>query len=313
MKLKLGAIISIAILLGSIFNINNNSEAQKMDKLVIVIQPIPKDKIINEAKELEKFFEDRLDMDVEILYPDSNAVIVESMRFGHAHVALGVGSLTGVMIMNNANVMKPLIVERRNVFIGNEAKVLSYYYSYFIVLKDSPYNNLNDLKGKRACFPSETSVSGFIMPMNTLLDKGYIKPIDASKRPIDLPKQYFSEVIFGGGYAQCWESLKQGKVDLTLIAGDVPEKIYKEALENSKIIETSGPNPSHIVLISNELPKDVKKKLWNAIKELNNEPQKVQKFVSAIFAKFSVKRAEDHLKPLNDALKRTGLDKIMGI
>jgi phosphonate transport system substrate-binding protein len=312
-KLKLGAMISIAILLSSIFNISNNSEAQRIEKLVIVIQPIPKDKIINEAKELEKFFEDRLDMDVEILYPDSNAAIVESMRFGHAHVALGVGSLTGVMIMNNANVMKPLIVERRNVFIGNEPHVLSYYYSYFIVLKDSPYNSLNDLKGKRACFPSETSVSGFIMPMNTLLDKGYIKPISASKRPIDLPNQYFGEVIFAGGYAQCWEALKQGRVDVTVTSGDIPEKLYKEALENSKIIEQNGPNPSHVTLISEDLPKDVKKKLWNAIKELNNEPQKVQKFVSAIFVKFSVKKADDHLKSLSDALKRTGLDKIMGI
>jgi phosphonate transport system substrate-binding protein len=160
---------------------------------------------------------------------------------------------------------------------------------------------------------SETSVSGFIMPMHTMVKKGYINPIDAKKRPIELPNQYFSEVIFAGGYAQCWEALKQGRVDVTVTAGDVPAKLYKEALENSKIIEENGPNPSHVVLISNALPKEVKKKLWNSLKDLNKEPEKVQKFVSAIFVKFGVKKADDHLKPVVDALRDTGLDKVIRI
>ena len=312
---EIGAIASTVILVVSIFAIGMSSqvEAQRINKLVIVIQPIPKDRVTTEAAELERFFESRLNMDVEILYPDSNAAIVESMRFGHAHVALGVGSLVGTMIMKNADVMKPLIVERRNIFIGDEPKVLSYYYSYFIVPKDSPYNTIDDLKGKRACFPSETSVSGFIMPMHTMVKKGYINPIDDKKRPIELPNQYFSEVIFAGGYAQCWEALKQGRVDVTVTAGDVPAKLYKEALENSKIIEENGPNPSHVVLISNTLPKDVKKKLWNALKDLNKEPEKVQKFVSAIFVKFGVKKAEDHLEPVIDALRDTGLNNVIRI
>jgi phosphonate transport system substrate-binding protein len=145
---EIGAVTSAVVLIAGIFLIGMSSqvEAQKINKLVIVIQPIPKDRVTTEAAELEKFFESRLNMDVEILYPDSNAAIVESMRFGHAHVALGVGSLVGAMIMSNADIMKPLIVERRSVFIEDEPKVLSYYYSYFIVPKDSPYNTLDDLK-----------------------------------------------------------------------------------------------------------------------------------------------------------------------
>lgn len=313
------AVISVVILIVSIFaignisNANNDAYAQKLDKLVIVVQPIPRDRVATEAGELERFFESRLNMDVEILFPDSNAAIVESMRFRHAHVALGVGPLVGAMIMNSTDTTKPLIVEMRSVFIEDEQIVRSYYYSYFIVLKDSPYNTMEDLKGKRACFPSETSTSGFIMPMFTMVKKGYIKPIDSSKRPIDLPNQYFGEVIFAGGYAQCWEALKQGRVDVTVIAGDVPEKLYREAIENSKIIEKNGPNPSHVVLISKDLPKDVRKKMWYALKDLNKEPEKVQKFVSAIFVKFGVKSEEAHLKPLMDALRETGLDKVIKI
>ncbi|MEM4392442.1 MAG: hypothetical protein QW557_01495, partial [Candidatus Nitrosocaldus sp.] len=75
---------------------------QRLNKLVIVVQPIPRDRVVAEAAELEKYFEDRLGIDVEILFPQNNAAIVESMRFGHAHVALGVGSLVGAMITKHA-------------------------------------------------------------------------------------------------------------------------------------------------------------------------------------------------------------------
>lgn len=308
--------VAVVMLLTSLYaipSLSSNAHAQRLDKLVIVVQPIPRDRVTTEAKELERFFESRLNMDVEIRFPDSNAAIVESMRFGHAHIALGVGALVGAMIANSTDVVKPIIVERRNVYIGEEQVVRSYYYSYFIVPKESPYNTLEDLKGKRACFPSETSVSGFVMPMLTMVKKGYIKPIDASKRPIDLPNQYFNEVIFAGGYAQCWEALKQGRVDVTVTAGDVSTKLYEEAIANSKVIEQNGPNPAHVTLISKDLPKEVRKKIWYVLKDLNREPEKVQKFVSAIFVKFGVKHEKDHLKPLTDALRETGLDKVIRV
>ncbi len=312
--IQIVAVMAAALLVTGLTVSSTQVEAQqRLNKLVIVVQPIPRDKVVAEAAELEKYFEDRLGMDVEILFPQNNAAIVESMRFGHAHVALGVGSLVGAMIAKQADVVAPMLVERRAVFIGDEEKVLNYYYSYWIVLKDAPYNSLDELRGKKACFPSETSVSGFVMPMKTLVEKGYVKPIDSSKRPVDLPNQFFGEVMFGGGYAQCWEALKQGQVDVTVTAGDVPAKLYKEAIENSKILGENGPNPAHVTLISKNLPKDVRMKLWKALRDLNEEPEKVQKFVSAIFVKFGIRYESQHLGPLMDALKVTGLDNVIKI
>ncbi|MCS7140896.1 MAG: phosphate/phosphite/phosphonate ABC transporter substrate-binding protein [Candidatus Nitrosocaldus sp.] len=311
------AVVAAALLVTGIVALSSiQAEAQaqqRLNKLVIVVQPIPRDRVVAEAAELEKYFEDRLGIDVEILFPQNNAAIVESMRFGHAHVALGVGSLVGAMIARQADVIEPMLVERRAIFIGNEEHVLNYYYSYWIVLKGAPYNSLEELRGKKACFPSETSVSGFVMPMKTMVEKGYVKPIDAGKRPVDLPNQFFGEVVFGGGYAQCWEALKQGQVDVTVTAGDVPAKLYKEAIENSKILEQNGPNPAHVTLISKNLPKDVKMKLWSALRDLNKEPEKVQQFVSAIFVKFGIRYESQHLGPLMEALRVTGLDNVIRI
>ena len=40
------------------------------------------------------------------------------------------------------------------------------------------------------------------------------------------PKAFFKEVLFGGGYGQCVQALKQGQVDVIVIAGDVPAKRF---------------------------------------------------------------------------------------
>lgn len=321
---KYVALFVMAVLAASIFAIgqsnSNLAYAAKSDKLVIVVQAIPKDRVSTEAKELEVYLEQRLKKDVEIFFPTSNAAIVESMRSGHAQVALGVGSLVGALAANRVSVEDPMLVEYRNIFIGQEAKVESYYYTHWVVHKDSYHGQnakirtLDDMRGTRACFPSETSVSGFVMPMKTLVEKGYVQPLSSTNQKVkDLPMQFFREVTFAGGYAQCWEALKQNRVDITVMAGDVPEKLYKEALDNSKILETSGPNPAHVVLISKSLPKDVKDKLTKALLDLNKDPAKIKNFVSGIFVKFDRKPMKAHIAPLQEALSKTGLDKVIKI
>lgn len=171
-----------------------------LKKVVVVVNPIPRDRVEAEARELESFLESRLGLDVELYFPTSIAAIVESLRFGHAHLALGVGSLPAALALYVADV-EMLLVEVRDVVIDGKSVAAPYYYSYWIVLKDSPYKSLEDLRGKKACFPSELSTSGYIFPMYKLVELGYVK------RPAD-PRQFFGEIVFAGGYAQCWEALR---------------------------------------------------------------------------------------------------------
>jgi len=272
---------------------------QRISKLVFVVNPIPRDRVAAEAIELERYLEERLGVDVEIYFPNSVAAIVESLRYGHAHAALGVGSLPAALALLVANVDMPL-VEVREVIINNSVVNAPYYYSYWIVLKGSPYRSLEDLRGKRACFPSELSTSGYIFPLYRLVELGYIKP------PAD-PRQFFGEVIYSGGYAQCWEALRRGHVDATIMAGDVPTSLYWEALNNSRILEVQGPLPAHAILMSRDLPSDLRKKIIEALLDLNKKPELVRKFVSAIFVRFEQRSAEEHLGPLIRALEATGL------
>lgn len=270
-----------------------------VEKLVIVVNPIPRDRVQAEAAELERFLEERLGVDVEIYFPTSVAAIVEALRYGHAHVALGIGSLPSALALAVADV-DMVLVEVRDVILDDKPVQAPYYYSYWIVLKDSPYKSLEELRGKRACFPSELSTSGYIFPMYRLVELGYLKS------PVD-PKQFFGEVVFAGGYAQCWEALKKGHVDVTVIAGDVPVSLYQEAMDSSRVLERQGPIPSHTVLVSKKLPEGLRKKVVEAFKELNEKPDLMRKFVSAIFVRFEERSAEDHIGPLMKALEVTGL------
>jgi len=42
-----------------------------LDRLVIVVNPLPRDRVAAEARELESFLESRLGIDVEIYFPTS--------------------------------------------------------------------------------------------------------------------------------------------------------------------------------------------------------------------------------------------------
>ena len=119
------------------------------------------------------------------------------------------------------------------------------------------------------------------------------------------PKAFFKEVLFGGGYAQCWQALKQGQVDATIIAGDVPEKLYKEVLASTRILEQQGPIPSHAVVLSKELKEPLRSRVIQAIVKLGQPEQRdlMRSFISSIFVGFKPTTATEHLGSLTRYLK----------
>jgi phosphonate transport system substrate-binding protein len=116
-------------------------------------------------------------------------------------------------------------------------------------------------------------------------------------------------VLLAGGYAQGWEALKAGQVDATVIAGDVSEKLYREVLDNTRVIEQQGPIPSHGVAFARQLPEQDRAALKAALLELNDPEHRdtMRQFISAIFVGFKPTTAEEHLASLNKFLDATQL------
>ncbi len=274
-------------------------------KLVIAVQPTSTPEQLNaQAKELEKFLEDRLGVDVELRFPTTFAGVVESLRYGHADAAFM--SAWPASLANTYAGAEVVLAEVREVVIGTEKTEAPSYFSYWVVPKDSPYTSLEQLRGKKVAFPSALSTSGYVAPVARLVELGYIKS-DPGKTADT--KQFFGEVLFAGGYAQGWEALKKGQVDVAIIAGDVTESLYKDVLSNTRVLEQQGPLPSHAVVFSKDLKDPLRTKLYDALMALGDPSHRdlMRKFISGIFVRFQPATTSEHLGKLQQYLNTTRL------
>jgi len=237
------------------------------------------------------------------VFPTSFAGVIEALRFGHAHAAF-MSAWPAALSQKHAGA-EVALAEVREVVIGQEMTQATYYFSHWVVRTNSPLNTLADLRGKRVALPSQLSTSGYVAPMAKLVELGFLPSGD---REVD-PKAFFGDVVYAGGYAQGWEALKNGQVDATVIAGDVAESLYREVLDNTRVIETQGPIPSHAVVFAKELQEPTRSQLKDALVELGKPEYRplMRKFISGIFVGFTPTTTEQHLASLNSYLQATQL------
>ena len=303
-RIVLGALfVGLTILIGAC----SAAPARPKERVVVAIQPtLAATDMLEKAKPLEQFLEQKLggDVDVEIYVPLSQAGVIEALRFGQAHVAF-MGAWPAYLAVDLAGAELAL-AEVRQVLVDDKSTQATFYFSYWVVPKDSPYKSLSELRGKRACFPSPISTSGYVAPLGRLIELGILaKP---EKNEAD-PKTVFADVRFGGGYAQCWEALKAGQSDVTVIAGDVPEKLYNEVLANTRVLDKQGPIPSHGVVLSKELKEPLRARVIEAITTLGAPEQRdlMRAFISSTFVGFEKSSADSHLTALKKYLQGAGL------
>jgi phosphonate transport system substrate-binding protein len=282
-----------------------SSSTARQPKLVIAVQPTATaEQLTGDAKELREFLSKRLGRDVEIVFPMTYAGVVEALRFGHAQAAF-MSAWPAQLAAKHAKADVAL-AEVREVVIGQDKKEETFYFSYWVVPKDSPVTKLEQLRGKRAVFPSPLSTSGYVAPLARLVELGLL-PRPAGKEAD--AKAFFGDVRFVGGYAQGWEALKANQADTTIIAGDVSEKLYREVLAGTKVIEQQGPIPSHAVVFARDLDAGSKAALRDALLDLGKPEHRglMRKFVSGIFVAFKPTTAEQHLGALDKFLGQTQL------
>lgn len=272
--------------------------------VVLAIQPTENPaSITDKAAALEAFLEDRTGFDVQIRVPLTNTGVIEALNFEFADLAF-LSAWPSLLAAERAGAHIGL-AEKREVLIDGTTQVQPYYFSYYVVKKDSPIQTLADLRGKRVAFPSSTSTSGYVFPLAKLVDEGLAtKPASGEFEP----KTFFGTVLLAGGYKQAWEALNNGQVDASVIAGDVSASLYYEVLNNTRVIATQGPVPSHGVVFAKGLDAGVESKLVQALLELKGENRALMRsLVSAIFVEFVETTTANHTGPLDDALGKLGL------
>lgn len=252
---------AIAFLLDE--GIIRTGQAPAAGGITIGFIPVEKaEELTPRAEALERFLEERMGTDVEIVVPTNYETIIEGMRFGHIDAAF---MDTGpAWITHSRTGAEAVLAELVSGKVNYQATV-------WAPAGDGSIQSVEDTVGKRVAFTSITGSSGFVRPMGTLVTAGHIgiegDDIVALERAL---AENFESHTFAGGYKAALELLIAGKVDAAFGSDIAPAK-YLEPEQRALLrpAGTVGPVPSHVFMVSAEMPGPTRDALVDALIELN--------------------------------------------
>jgi phosphonate transport system substrate-binding protein len=246
-----------------VINVSSGGQSIDVDTLTIGFIPVEKaDELTSKAQALEKFLENRLNVDVEIVVPTNYETIIEGMRFGHIDAAfMDTGPAWITHQRTGAEVVMAELV----------AGKVNYQATVWTLADNDSINTLEDTVGKRVAFTSITGSSGFVRPMGTLVTDGYIaiEGNDIVALESALAKN-FESYTFAGGYKAALQLLLNGNVDVAFGSDIAPQK-YLEPEDQAKlrVVTTIGPVPSHVFMVNADMSESTRNALVDSLIELN--------------------------------------------
>lgn len=205
------------------------------------------------VKARQDFLEDALGIPVKVYQVSNYNGIIQAISSGQIHIAtMGGGSYSNVH-SQIGELAEPILVRRDSMGISG-------YYSSIVVKADSPYQKIEDLKGKSLAFVDFNSTSGYIFPRWAMRNQG-IEPDD-----------YFSEAAMAGGHIQSVMALENGQFDGTVVlaSGGTPEIGFGTGtlkrlarrniieLDDYRAIWYAGPLPNSPYVIRTDVPVELR-------------------------------------------------------
>jgi len=242
----------------------SSQQGVDVSELTIGFIPIEKaDELTPKAESLEKFLEEKMrGVDFKIVVPNNYETIIEGMKFGHIDAAF---MDTGpAWIAHNRAGAEAVLAE---VVKGK----VNYQATVWTKSDNDSINSLEDTLGKKVAFTSITGSSGFVRPMGTLVTQGHINvegdDIIALQAAL---ADSFENYTFAGGYKAALQLLLNDHVDVAF-GSDIAPKKYLDPVDQGKLkaVDTIGPVPSHVFMVSSEMSDGTKAALVSALVELN--------------------------------------------
>ena len=152
------------------------------------------------------------------------------------------------------------------------------YYSVAFVRADSPYKNLNDLKGKVWAWAEPNSSSGYLFPL-----------VGFRKMGLE-PEKHFGKVVYSGGHEQNIIGVLDKAYDGAVTWTNDIEKHTRGGLhmmlsrgvlkkEDIRIIWVSDLIPNPVIAVRSDLPKEMKAELKAMFLNMHKDDPKVFKEV----------------------------------
>ena len=242
----------------------SSQQGVDVSELTIGFIPIEKaDELTPKAESLEKFLEEKMPgVDFKIVVPNNYETIIEGMKFGHIDAAF---MDTGpAWIAHNRAGAEAVLAE---VVKGK----VNYQATVWAKSDNDSINSLEDTLGKKVAFTSITGSSGFVRPMGTLVTQGHINVEGDDIIALEAAlADSFENYTFAGGYKAALQLLLNDHVDVAF-GSDIAPKKYLDPVDQGKLkaVDTIGPVPSHVFMVSSEISDGTKAALVSALVELN--------------------------------------------
>lgn len=219
---------------------------------------------------LEQRTERALGVPVELRTSRDYSGITAGLLSGELQAAgLGAGEYVATFLQD-PNAIEPIAaLQEHDGTIG--------YRSVLVVRSDSPYQSLNDLRGKSVLFTERLSASGFLVPFYELTRQGY------------RPDRFFGSFDFSGSHPQAVASLLAGEADAAVTwssgvgehangysRGNLRRMVERGKLDmdDVRILWTSELIPAGPQVVRKDLPKEAKEIYRDVLLDLADEDRK---------------------------------------
>ncbi len=266
------------------------SATLSLSKVVVALKPDKDPELMaQERKSLADYLSQKLGRPVEVIIPLTSAVIIE----GFANGSIDLGYLSASDMLNARK------INAANILLAGEINGKPSYTSYWVTLREKPYNKVEDLRGKPIAFASRTSTSGFVIPMWDLRQKGYLQTPN--------PEEFFgrNHVTYGTGYVSAIERVFSGQVEAAAVSYyvlDEDKHLTAEQRGRLKMMASQGPVPTHVIAARSTISAADRASIKAALESLNDPVH--QELRDRLFtSKLITVDAEQHLMGLKSAIE----------
>lgn len=245
---------------------------------------------VSRFSEFPAYFRAKLGVDCRIFQATDFAGVVQALTGGQIPMArLGPASYASAWIDSNGAV-EPLVTWYAPT--GQAG-----YYSVLIVRADSPFQSLEDLRGKTLAWADPNSTSGYLVPLGALRAQN-----------ID-PARFFSRTVFSGGHEQSVLGVLGGNFDAAFTwtadddaFGQLRMMIDRGVLRRDRIrvILQSSLIPNPPITVRKDMPADMKEDLTRFFLDMAQDNMAMAEAVATGRTTGFLRATEEMYRPIVD-------------